>query len=66
METHDLFQRSLSLPLVALVVPPLLFMSRILFLLCFNILWDTISKLQLHVLAGFVWTCGRAMRCLYT
>jgi len=43
----------LALPLIALVVPPLLrFMSRFRFpLLCFNLLWDTISELRLHVLA---------------
>lgn len=52
----------LALPLIALVVPPLLLsMSRFRFLLlCFNLLWDTISELRLHVLARIcvdMWTC---------
>jgi hypothetical protein len=67
-ETHDvLFHPSLHLPLAALIVSPCFSSCHVFFcflcLLCFNILWDTIFELRLDVLAGFVWTRGRVIRC---
>jgi hypothetical protein len=68
---HDvLFHPSLDLSLVALVVHSslLLFIVTFFFslILAFSALIYcriTIFELRLHVLAGFVWTCGRVIQC---
>ena len=71
-DIHDvLFHPSLDLSLVALVVHSSLLLFTVTFILFSLILAFsaliycriTIFELRLHVLAGFVWTCGRVIQC---